>query len=130
MSKQFEVYKCETCVSIVETLQGGGGTLACCASPMTLLLEGVTDASQEKHVPVAEKTETDIKVKVGGAAHPMEEKHWIQWVELVGDNFSYTQFLKPGDAPEVVFKHVCQQIQGKATVHAYCNLHGHWKTEV
>ena len=127
MSKQFEVYKCEQCSAIVEVFQSGAGTPACCGRPMTLLEEGVTDAAREKHVPVLEKTEKGIKVKVGAVAHPMEEKHWVQWVELVGDNFSCTHFLKPGATPEVEFKCACK---GKVAVRAYCNLHGHWKTEV
>ena len=129
MSSQFEVYKCEKCLALVEVFQGGAGTLACCNSPMVLLKEGVTDAAKEKHVPVAEKTERGLKVKVGAVAHPMEEKHRIQWVELVGENFSCTHFLKPGDAPEVEFKSACTG-KGKLIVREYCNLHGHWKTEV
>ena len=127
MSGRFELYKCETCGAIVEVFQGGAGALACCGAPMTLFKEGVTDASKEKHVPVAEKTEKGIKVKVGALAHPMEEKHWIQWVELVGNNFCCTHFLNPGDTPDVEFKCACK---GKVVVRAYCNLHGLWKTEV
>ena len=127
MSKQFEVYKCTKCPAIVETLQGGEGTLACCDSPMTLLQEGVTDAAKEKHVPVAEKTEKGIKVKVGSVPHPMEEKHWVQWVELLGDTFSHKHFLKPGDAPEAEFVCDCA-CKSRITVREYCNLHGHWKT--
>jgi superoxide reductase len=127
MSGQFELYKCETCNAIVEVLQGGAGTLVCCGAPMKLFKEGVTDASKEKHVPVAEKTDKGMKVKVGALAHPMEEKHWIQWVELLGDNFCSTRFLKPGDLPEAEFKCGCK---GKVVVRAYCNLHGLWKTEI
>ena len=127
MCEQFELYKCEKCLAIVEVFQGGGGTLACCDSPMAPLKEGVTDAAKEKHVPVAETTEKGIKVKVGTLAHPMEEKHWIQWVELLGNNFCCTHFLNPGDAPEVEFKCGCK---GKVVVRAYCNLHGLWKTEL
>ena len=129
MTKRFDVYKCEKCLTIVETLQGGGGALVCCNDPMTLLQEGVVDASKEKHVPVVEKNEKGIKVKVGALAHPMEEKHWIQWVELIDDNFCCIQFLKPGDAPEVEFTCGCAS-KDKLTVRAYCNLHGNWKTEI
>ena len=129
MSKQFEVYKCEKCLAIVEVFQGGGGTLTCCGSPMAVLKEGVTDAAKEKHVPVVEKTEKGIKVKVGTVAHPMEEKHWVQWVELVGDNFSCVRFLKPGDAPEVEFTCGCD-CKSTVAVREYCSLHGHWKTEL
>jgi len=96
---------------------------------MVLLKEGVTDAAKEKHVPVAEKTEKGVKVKVGAVPHPMEEKHWVQWVELLGDTCSYVHFLKPGDAPEVEFTCACA-CKGKVVVREYCNLHGHWKTEL
>jgi superoxide reductase len=129
MSKQFELYGCEKCLAVVEVFQGGGGTLTCCNSPMMLLQEGVRDAAKEKHVPVAEKSEKGLKVKVGALAHPMEEKHWIQWVELLGDNFSCTHFLKPGDAPEVEFKCDCAR-KNTLVARAYCNLHGHWKAEL
>jgi len=127
MSGQFELYKCGTCIAIVEIFQGGAGTLVCCGAPMTLIKADVTDASKEKHVPVAEKTEKGIKVKVGALAHPMEAEHWIQWVELLGDNCRCTHFLNPGGAPEVEFKCGCK---GKVVVRAYCTLHGLWKTEL
>jgi superoxide reductase len=128
MSGQLELYKCEKCHAVVMVLQGGG-TLVCCGEPMALLKAGVTDAAREKHVPVAEKTGKGIKVKVGSLAHPMEEKHWIQWVELVGDNFCCTHFLKPGDAPEVEFTCGCAG-KGRLVARAYCNLHGLWESVV
>ena len=128
MSKQFELYKCEKCLAVVKVLQGGGA-LACCGNPMTLLKEGAADASKEKHAPVAEKSEKGVRVKVGELAHPMEEKHWVQWVELLGDGFSCTHFLKPGDAPEVEFTCACASAS-KVAARAYCNLHGLWKTEL
>ena len=123
MAKQLEVYKCTECGNIVEVLQGGPGTLVCCGSDMKLMAEGTTDAAKEKHVPVIEKTATGYKVKVGAVPHPMEDAHWIQWIELVADGISYTRFLKPGDAPEAEF---C--VSGSNVVaREYCNLHGHWK---
>jgi len=90
---------------------------------MTLLVENTTDAAKEKHVPVIAKTAEGIKVTVGSVAHPMEEKHYIEWIELVVDNKSYTQFLKPGEKPEALF---CVD-GGTITAREYCNLHGHWK---
>jgi len=42
-------------------------------------------------------------VKVGSAAHPMEEKHYIEWIEMIADSKVCQQFLKPGQAPEAVF---------------------------
>lgn len=127
MAKQLEVYKCEPCGQLIEVLFGAQGELACCGQPMKLLQEGTTDAAKEKHVPFIEKTPTGFKVKVGAVAHPMEEKHWIQWIELVADGVSYTRFLQPGDAPEAAF---CIGDAKNVYAREYCNLHGHWKAGV
>lgn len=123
MAERFEIYKCELCGNIVEVLDGNDGTLVCCGQPMTKMGENTVDAAKEKHVPVVEKTADGYKVSVGAVAHPMEEKHYIQWIELVAGDKSYTKFLKPGDAPEAVF---CVDADS-VTARAYCNLHGHWK---
>jgi superoxide reductase len=107
----------------VEVVTGGGGELVCCGEAMNLLKENTVDAAKEKHVPVVEKTADGFKVKVGEVAHPMEEKHYIQWIELIVDGKAYMQFLNPGEAPEAVF---C--VSGdSATAREYCTLHGLWK---
>ncbi len=123
MAERFQVYKCELCGNIVEVLYGSDGTLVCCGQDMTLLTENTVDAAREKHVPVIEKTAGGIKVKVGGVAHPMEEKHYIQWIEVIADGKSCFRFLKPGDAPEAVFNITAD----KVTAREYCNIHGLWK---
>lgn len=125
MAKQFEVYKCERCGNLIEVMFGGSAIPECCGQPMKLMKEGTSDGAVEKHVPVIEQTAAGFKVKVGSVAHPMEEKHWIQWIELIADGRSYTKFLNPGDAPEAEF---CIKAE-KVTVREYCNLHGHWKAE-
>ncbi|NQU13019.1 MAG: desulfoferrodoxin [Desulfobacteraceae bacterium] len=123
MAQKLEVYKCELCGNIVEVLHGGKGELVCCGKPMVLQKENTVDAAKEKHVPVAEKTADGVTVKVGEVPHPMEEKHYIEWVEVVSDGKAYLQFLEPGEAPEATFNIASDQV----TVRAYCNLHGHWK---
>lgn len=123
MAKRFEMYKCEHCGNIVQVYNGAAGELVCCGSPMTLLAENTVDAALEKHVPVVEKSEEGILVKVGSVAHPMEEKHYIQWIELSNDTTSYTVFLKPGDTPQACFP----VLEDPITVREYCNLHGLWK---
>lgn len=123
MAERLEVYKCEVCGNIVEVLHGGKGELVCCDKPMNRLVENTVDAAKEKHVPVVEKIEGGVKVKVGDVAHPMEEKHWIEWVEIIADGKSYRQFLNPGEAPEATFNIEADQI----TAREYCNLHGLWK---
>ncbi len=125
MTQQKQIYRCNVCGNIVEVLHAGGGQLVCCGKPMELLSEKTKDVGQEKHVPVIKKTKKGIKVKVGEIPHPMEEKHYIQWIEIVVDGKSYRQFLKPGDKPEAEF-----EVKGKEVfAREYCNLHGLWKNE-
>ena len=124
MAKKTEVYKCDICGNIVELLHAGQGTLVCCGQDMTLQAENTVDAAQEKHVPVIEKIDGGYKVSVGSVAHPMEDKHYIEWIELIAGDKAYMQFLNPGDAPEAVFKVDAEQV----TAREYCNLHGHWKS--
>lgn len=123
MAEKLEIYKCEVCGNIVEVLHAGKGQLVCCGKPMELMNENTVDAAREKHVPVIEKTADGYKVSVGSVAHPMEEKHWIEWIELIADGKSYRKFLNPGDAPVAEF---CIQA-ASVTAREYCNLHGHWK---
>jgi len=122
MAKQLEVYKCELCGNIVEVLHGGGGALSCCGQEMKLFVENTVDAAKEKHVPVIEKVNGGFKVSVGSVAHPMEEKHYIEWIELVADGKAYRQFLTPGAAPEAFFAVEASNV----TAREYCNLHGLW----
>ncbi|MCX8021638.1 MAG: desulfoferrodoxin [Syntrophorhabdaceae bacterium] len=123
MAERFEVYKCDICGNIVEVLNGGKGQMSCCNQPMTLLKENTVDASLEKHVPVIEKTLDGIKVKVGSVPHPMEEKHYIQWIEVIADGKAYHRFLSPGEVPEAFFSIKEENV----TAREYCNLHGLWK---
>jgi superoxide reductase len=123
MAKRLEVYKCGVCGNIVEVLHAGKGNLVCCGKPMSLLIENTVDAAKEKHVPVIEKIDDGVKVKVGEVAHPMEEKHWIEWVEIIADGKTYRQYLNPGEAPEAIFNVTADQI----TAREYCNIHGFWK---
>lgn len=125
MPKQLEVYKCDLCGNIVETIHAGGGDLVCCGQEMRLLAENTVDAAKEKHVPVIEISDNSIKVSVGSVAHPMEEKHYIEWIELIADGKAYRQFLNPGDAPTTTFNVSAKTV----TVRELCNLHGLWSSQ-
>ncbi len=123
MTKRMQIYKCEICGNIVEVIHEGKGQLVCCGQAMKLMEENTVDASKEKHVPVIEKTSDGVKVKVGSVEHPMEEKHYIEMIEVICDGRIFRCFLKPGDKPECVFK-----VDGNDfTAREYCNLHGLWK---
>lgn len=122
MTERLQIYKCEICGNIVEVLHVGAGTLVCCGQPMKLVTENTTDASQEKHVPVVEQNGNTVKVKIGSIPHPMEEKHYIEWIQVITEKGALRQFLKPGDAPEATFE-VAEKI---VKVREYCNLHSLW----
>ena len=125
MTKKLQIYKCEVCGNIVEVLHEGKGELVCCGQPMKLYEENTVDAAKEKHVPVIEKIEGSFKVKVGSVTHPMEEKHYIEWIEVIVDGKAYRQFLKPGEIPEAVFNIEAEKIIARE----YCNLHGLWRVD-
>lgn len=123
MTELRQVFKCEVCGNMVEVVHASGGTLTCCRQPMKAMTENTTDAAKEKHVPVIEKVEGGVLVKVGSVDHPMLETHYIEWIELHTANKVYRKFLKPGEKPEAFFN-VDEEI---LFAREYCNLHGVWK---
>lgn len=123
MTARLQIYKCDICGNIVTVLHEGADALVCCGEPMKLFEENTTDAAKEKHVPVIEKVEGGFNVKVGSAPHPMEEKHYIEWIEVTAGDKTCRMFLKPGAKPEAVFKIDAD----KVTAREYCNVHGLWK---
>lgn len=124
MTRMLEIYKCEVCGNITMVVSASGGTLVCCGKPMVKQEERTQDAGKEKHVPVVEKSASSMTVKLGAVPHPMEEKHYFQWVEVISNDRLMAQGLKPGQKPEATFPAVFET--GK--VRAYCNIHGLWKS--
>jgi superoxide reductase len=123
MAIRLEVYKCDLCGNIIEVLHGGDGQLVCCGQPMKQMIENTVDAAKEKHVPVMEQADGGIKVKVGSVPHPMIEAHFIEFIELIGENKICRMWLKPEMAPEALFN----GMMGEVFAREYCNLHGLWK---
>lgn len=124
MTEQKQIYKCNICGNIVEVLHTGVGELVCCGQPMELLKEELEEEGKEKHLPVIEKTETGVKVKIGSISHPMENSHFIEWIEAIADGKSCRKFLNPGDKPEAEFKIKGDDIEARE----YCSVHGLWKS--
>ena len=122
---EVKFFICKHCGNLVGLIHEGGGQLVCCGDPMTELKANTTDAAQEKHVPVVEISGNTVTVKVGSVQHPMEEKHFIQWIYIQTEQGGQRKAFKPGDKPEAVF----ELTAGDKFVAAYeyCNLHGLWK---
>jgi superoxide reductase len=123
-TEKLQVYKCQVCGIIAEVLDGGAGELVCCGQPMTLLTANTTDATREKHVPVIEETDVGVRIKVGSEPHPMLQKHFIEWIEVLAGGKAYRRFLSPGDSPEATFEVKADDID---SAREYCNLHGLWQ---
>ena len=118
MTSKNQIWKCEVCGNIIEVLHEGADSLVCCNQPMVLQEEHTEDPEKgEKHIPVIEGK----KVKIGSIPHPMDEDHYIEWIEVINKDKIPKKFLKPGDAPEAEF---CAE---PTSARAYCNLHGLWK---
>ena len=126
MAERKQVYKCSKCGNIIEVLRGSSGILFCCGKAMLLLPEKTADSATEKHVPLIEKTEGGYRVTVGSTLHPMDEDHYIEWIELLTEDKSYIKFLKPGDMPVAEF---CVEAD-KLKAREHCNRHGFWKGEI
>ena len=118
-------YVCPICGNVIGLIDGDINHINCCGKPMELLEANTVDASHEKHVPVYERVEDEIAVKVGEVEHPMEKEHFIMWIAQVTDNKTTRIRLYPEQGTTVRFKYI-----PGATLYAYCNNHGLWATKV
>ncbi|NBJ14468.1 MAG: desulfoferrodoxin [Dehalobacter sp. 4CP] len=126
MTNLREIYKCNVCGNVVEIVHAGAPALVCCGQPMEKLEGRSEDMGLEKHLPIVQVTEEGIKVTVGSIEHPMEEKHFIQFIEVLTADKVCRAELKPGQKPEAFFP---VDIAAVLEVREYCNLHGLWKTK-
>ena len=126
MTKLRELYRCEICGNVVEVAHEGASTLVCCGKPMIKLEAKTEDEGQEKHVPVIEEAENGIKVKIGTVAHPMEEKHYIKFIEILLKDGIMRRELKPGQVPEAKF---CASKSDVIEAREFCIIHGLWKNK-
>ena len=125
MKENVRFYRCPICGNIVGLIEGDMGHVRCCGVEMEEMIANSVDASMEKHVPVYEKVEDELVVKVGEVEHPMEKDHYIMWIAQVTENRTTRVRLYPEQATETRFPY----IKG-ATLYAYCNKHGLWKTTI
>ncbi len=126
MSNQRKFLKCNRCGNMVGVIEDSGMQIICCGQPMTELAANTTDAAQEKHVPVAVREGSVLKVNVGSVNHPMLEEHHISWIAVAQDGKTQRKALEKTGSPSAEF---CVE-DGPATVYAYCNLHGLWSAEI
>ncbi len=126
MTAREQVYKCEVCGNVVTVLHAAGGTLVCCGQPMNLLDEQTADSATEKHVPVIEKVDGGVKVTVGSVEHPMQDEHFIEWIEIQYGEVVTREYKHPGENPEAFFPGVDAD---EIVAREFCNIHGLWKNQ-
>lgn len=122
---EIKYYKCRHCGQIIAVVKASGVPVVCCGDEMKEIIAGTTDAAREKHIPVCEVKDGKVIVTVGSVIHPMEEKHYIEWIALQTKNGNQRVALKPGMEPKACFC-ICEGDEIEA-VYAYCNLHSLWK---
>lgn len=120
-----DLYYCQICKNVVELLYTGAPALVCCGQDMEKLEAKTKDEGLEKHVPIIEETESGILVKVGSIEHPMEEKHYIAFIEVLSKDKVYRVELKPGDKPEALFPIKADQVE---EAREFCNVHMLWRS--
>ncbi|MBR4039608.1 MAG: desulfoferrodoxin [Clostridia bacterium] len=127
MKNNEKFYICPDCGLVIESIHDSGIAPSCCGMKMDELHPNTVEASGEKHIPVASVKDGVVTVNVGSVDHPMQDVHYIEWVQLITDRGIQRRYLRAGEAPNVIF-HIGEE---KAlAVYAYCNLHGLWKTEL
>jgi superoxide reductase len=123
-------FVCRGCGNLVATINYSGIRLLCCAGPLDEVVPNSVDASREKHLPVLNIKDGEVRVTVGPAdnQHPMQSDHAVAWVCLVTDRGSQRKILSPNGKAEAVFR-ICEG-ERVLKVFAYCNIHGLWVTEL
>lgn len=118
---------CKHCGNLIGLVLNAGVPLVCCGEKMSEIVPNTTEASVEKHLPVANLEGNTLNVNIGSVPHPMEEGHHITFVYVETENGGQRKSLKVGDQPSVSFALINDK---PIAVYAYCNLHGLWKTEI
>ena len=125
MKKEVNFYKCNECKNIIEIIEENSSNIICCGKAMKKLEANTVDAAVEKHIPVYEKVEDELVVRVGEIEHPMEKDHYIMWIAQVTENKVTRVKLYPEQSTETRFPYI-----PGSTLYAYCNKHGLWKTTI
>ncbi|MBN2444999.1 MAG: hypothetical protein JXJ04_26830 [Spirochaetales bacterium] len=111
-------------------------------SSFALNAEAVMPAEKEgkeKHVPVIITTNAcglipdeckDAHIKVGSTPHPMQEDHWIQWIDIyINKKFSARYMMFPQSLQATIGIHIKSNQTGTLQAIEHCNKHGSWMAE-
>lgn len=125
MKNELKIKKCNSCDAIVKVIKDcncDNCGIKCCGEEMKRIIPNSIEVAPEKHIPIYEKVEDEIFVKVN---HVMEKEHFIEWIAQVKDNQETIIKLYPEQNAECRFKYIPD-----ATIYAYCNKHGLWKIDI
>ncbi len=117
--------KCDLCGKLAMIIRDGGRRTICCDQLMVKQVERGPETGGEMHVPAIRKSGNGILVSVASVANPMEEDHYIEWIEVTKGNDRYVRILNPGDPPVAEFALTGPGIKARA----YCEEHGLWSNK-
>ena len=105
------------------------------------IFEESSEKSKEaaiKHIPVItinkkcglipEQPCADVIVRIGATLHPMEDAHFIQFIDCYIDDKHVSRILLRPQVYAAGCFHL-KAIGTKVTIVENCNIHGYWKTE-
>lgn len=121
-----EFYICNHCGNVAVKTVDNGPSISCCGEAMKKL--DAHSEYNEKHTPVVSVNDNNIHVALGDVTHPMQDKHFIEFIFLQTEKGGQRIKLTPSDKPEADFALV--EGDKALVVYAYCNLHGLWKKEL
>ena len=130
MAEYGNIFKCEDCGSIVEVLVDSVDKKDCCVSSKNVIEPQTEGDKAPKHVPVISIDGNKVTIAVGEVQHPMDDNHFIQFVELIVGGERYIKHFKPGDVPEATFTVDMDLLSAnKPIAREFCNLHGLWASQ-
>ena len=120
---EMKFFRCKDSGKVL-AMPAGGAASSCADGSLVELKSNTTYAAFEKHVPVVTKNGSSVQVTVGAVIHPMEEKHFIEWIGIQTKCGFMFRELAPGAEPKASF--VLSEGDELVRAYAYCNLHGLW----
>lgn len=119
---ELKLKKCTKCKSVMQVLSPSKTSITCCGKDMIDVLPNQNDASPEKHLPVYEIVDNNLKITVH---HVMEKDHYIEWILVKNLTGNTQKLFSPQDEISMMVPY-----EKGSIIYSYCNKHGLWMTKV
>lgn len=127
MTVSGEIYFCRHCGNTVRILSEGEGVLMCCGTKMIKLYAQFPNQNDQIHQIKYDlnKNKNEIKISIGSPLHPMQEDHFITWIEITWEHFVYQKsFDLLNDITPIILIYASENPK---SIQFICNQHGLFK---